>query len=257
MNIISYNFNKYQADAKLSNKKFAALLGYDKKTVSQMKKETYVFSEEEIKHIAFITGINEQELISEMHEKINLREKKIYGADFLNVRYQVLTYKNNNIGLISCLWDMLFLLFLAIMVLIKQFDLSIDNEALGVLKTICIIELLVFPFMYIVLPLLKIYFNRSYTVKVESNLKEEQMDEACGIVYGFLRRSINKSFIPHFFTIFSEGVIALYALLYMINVHFISWVYIVVIILFLISLSLSLYTFTFYFGKKQHRVLRS
>lgn len=257
MNIISYNINKYQADAKLSNKKFAILLGYDKKTISKMKKENYVFSEEEIKHIAFITGINERELVSEMHEKINLREKKIYGADFLNVRYQVLTYQSHRIGFISCLLDMFFLLFVAICLLLKQFDLSVEDNILGVLKIICMIELFVFPFMYIVFPLLKIYFNRTYVVKMETNLKEEHMDEACGIVYGFLRRSINKSFLPHFFTIFSEGVIALYSLVYMINMNIISWVYIVIIILFIISLSLSIYTFTFYFGKKQHQILRS
>lgn len=260
MNTVSYNLIKYQSDNKINNKAYAKELKTDVKTLRKMKRDSYEFSSEEIDRISFVTGIEKDKLQTEIHEKINLQEKKIYGAAFLNVRYQVLSYKSHKIGFISCMFDMLFLLVFAIFVITKQFDLSIDIDSLNVIKTICVIELFVFPFMYIVLPLLKIYYNRTYVVKLESNLKEEHIDEACGIVYGYLRRSINKSCIPHIFTIFSEGIIALYSILYITTVH-ISGIkligYIVMIVMFIISLSNSIITFTYYFGKKQHKILRS
>lgn len=258
MNTISYNLVKFQSDNKIKNKAYAKELKTDVKTLRKMKRDSYVFSSEEIERISFVMGINKEQLQTEIHEKINLQEKKIYGAAFLNVRYQVLSYQSHKIGFISCIFDILFLIVFAILVFTKQFNLSVDIDSLNVLKTICFIELCVFPFMYIVLPLLKIYYNRTYVVKLESNLKEEHIDEACGIVYGYLRRSINKSLIPHFFTIFSEGVIALYSILYITITNSKNWIgYIVMIIMFIISLVNSIITFTYYFGKKQHQVLRS
>lgn len=254
MNIVSYNLTMFQLNNKLKDKKYANMLGFDVKTLKKMKKESYVFSCEEIERIAFITGI--EKLQTEIHEKINLQEKKIYGANFLNVRYEVLSYQSHNIGLISCIFDILFLVILALLAIFKQFDLTIDTESLNVLRIIVIIELCVFPFMYIVLPLLKIYYNRTYVVKLESKLNENDIDEACGIVYGCLRRSINKSLVPHLFTIFSEGVIAIYAFC-CINYTKNIWGYIVMIVLFIISLVNSIYTFTYFFGNKQHKILRS
>ena len=255
MNKVSYNLIMYQLNNKLSNKKFASILNFDLKTFKQMKKDNYKFNEEEINRISFITGIKNPE--NEIHEKINLKDKKIYGADFLNVRYEVISYQSQKIGLISFIVDIIFLVMLLLFILTKQFDLTKDVDSLNVLRIICIIEVCVFPFMYIVLPLLKIYYNRTYKAILDYPLKDEYVDEAKGIVYGYLRRSINKSLIPHLFTIFSEGVLAIYSLIYL-NLENVKNKnsYIILIILFIISLINSIYTFTFYFGKKQHQILR-
>ena len=93
MNIVSYNLNKFQSDYKLNNKSLANKLSCTVKQLRQMKKESYMHTDEEIKKIATIMLISETELTTEMNEKINLKEKKIYGTDYLNVNYRVNSYK--------------------------------------------------------------------------------------------------------------------------------------------------------------------
>ena len=75
MNIVSYNLTMFQLNNKLKDKKYANMLGFDVKTLKKMKKESYIFSNAEIEKIAFVTGI--EKLQTEIHEKINLQEKKI------------------------------------------------------------------------------------------------------------------------------------------------------------------------------------
>ena len=48
-----------------------------------MKKESYQFNESEISKIASMMMISEDELQNEMNERLDLKEKKIYGTDYL------------------------------------------------------------------------------------------------------------------------------------------------------------------------------
>ena len=82
MNIISYNLKKFQDDNKLNNKKLALMLGVLPKKVKEMKKESYQFNESEISKIASMMMISEDELQNEMNERLDLKEKKIYGTDY-------------------------------------------------------------------------------------------------------------------------------------------------------------------------------
>ncbi len=250
MNIVKYNLVKYQLDNKMNNKKLCELLNCTKKELFEMKKESHKFNEEEIKKISKMMFITEEELTTEINERINLKEKKIYGTDYLNVNYKVLNYKIHNINLISAIVDLVFLLILAIFLVSKQIVLSTSlTKFMDILKTIFVIELLVFPFMYIVLPLLKVYFNRTYEAVLTSNIKDYYTEEACGIIGSCLRRSINKSIVPYIFTIFSEAVIALYCLLDMLYLNMIKIPNLVMVVLFVISLIISIYSLKYHFGK--------
>ena len=250
MNIVSYNLNKFQSDYKLNNKVLANKLSCTVKQLKQMKKESYAHTDEEIKKIASIMLISETELTTEMNEKINLKEKKIYGTDYLNVNYKINSYKIHKINTISCIIDIFFFVVLAVFLLTKQISLSLDyTKFTAILKTIFIIELLVFPFMFIALPLLKIYFNRTYDAVLTSNIKEYYQEEACGIIFSCLRRSINKSVIPYVFTLFSELVVALYCLFNLIYIKAIDICYLLMVILFVVSLIISIYSFKYHFGK--------
>ena len=132
----------------------------------------------------------------------------------------------------------------------KKISLSLDyTKFTSILKTIFTIELFVFPFMFIALPLLKIYFNRTYDAVLTSNIKEYYQEEACGIIFSCLRRSINKSVIPYVFTLFSELVIALYCLFNLIYIKKIDICYLLMVILFVISLGVSIYSFKYHFEK--------
>ena len=103
--------------------------------------------------------------------------------------------------------------------------------------------------MFIALPLLKIYFNRTYVAVLTSNIKEYYQEEACGIIFSCLRKNINKSVIPYVFTIFSELVIALYCLLSLVYMKKIEICYLIMIILFVISLTVSIISFKYHFEK--------
>lgn len=250
MNIVSYNLNKFQSDYKLNNKSLANKLSCTVKQLRQMKKESYMHTDEEIKKIATIMLISETELTTEMNEKINLKEKKIYGTDYLNVNYRVNSYKIHKVNTISCILDILFFAILALLLITKKISLSLDyTKFTSILKTIFTIELFVFPFMFIALPLLKIYFNRTYDAVLTSNIKEYYQEEACGIIFSCLRRSINKSVIPYVFTLFSELVIALYCLFNLIYIKKIDICYLLMVILFVISLGVSIYSFKYHFEK--------
>ena len=250
MNIITYNLIKYQSDNKLNNKLLSQRLDCDVKKIKEMKKESYVYSEEEIDNISNMMFISKEELTTQMNERINLKEKKIYGTDYLFVNYKVLEYKKHNINLVSAIIDLVYFIALAILLLLNMISLSnSQTPLLNVLKITFIIELFVFPFMFIVLPLLKIYFNRTYKVVLTSNIKEYYQEEACGIIFSCLRRSINKSGVPYFFTLFSEGVIALYCLLSIINSNEPKVGYIIMLVMFLISLGISIYSFKYHFKK--------
>ena len=250
MNIVSYNLNKFQSDYKLNNKSLANKLSCTVKQLRQMKKESYMHTDEEIKKIATIMLISETELTTEMNEKINLKEKKIYGTDYLNVNYRVNSYKIHKVNTISCILDILFFAILALLLITKKISLSLDyTKFTSILKTIFTIELFVFPFMFIALPLLKIYFNRTYDAVLSSNIKEYYQEEAGGIIFSCLRRSINKSVIPYVFTIFSELVIALYCLFNLIYIKKIDICYLLMVILFVISLGVSIYSFKYHFEK--------
>lgn len=250
MNIINYNLLKYQSDNKLNNKVLAQRLGCSLKEVRQMKKESYVYTDEEIKKISVMMFISEEELKTEMNERLNLKDRKIYGTDYLFVNYKVLKYKKHNINLISAIVDLLFFVVLGILLLTNMISLSnSQTPLLNVLKIIFVIELFVFPFMFIVLPLLKVYFNRTYEAVLTSNIKEYYQEEACGIIFSCLRRSINKSGVPFFFTLFSEAVIALYSVLSILNTTQGKVGYIIMIVLFIISLVISIYSFKYHFSK--------
>ena len=247
MNIVSYNLVKYQSDNKLSNKQMAERFNYPVKQIKQMKKETYIFNQEEINFLSKKMLISEEELSTQMNERINLKEKKIYGTDYLFLNYKVINYKRHNINLISATIDLLYFIILAVLLACKL--ISLDNsqtQLLNILKVTFIIELFVFPFMFIVLPLLKIYFNRTYEAVLVSNVKEYYQDEACGIVHSCLRRSINKSIVPYFFTLFSEGVIALYCLFSIINTQEQKIGYLIMLFLFILSLVISIYSFKYH-----------
>lgn len=255
MNVVSYNLCKFQADYKWDNKQLANKLGCSPKQARLMKKENYNHSQEEIETIAKLMLITKEELTTEMNEKINLKEKKIYGTDYLNVSYKVLSYKIHKINNLSALIDILFFLVLGILIITKQISLTLQyTKFMGILKTAFVIELFVFPFMFFALPLLKIYFNRTYEAVLTSNIKEYYQEEACGIIFSCLRRSINKSIIPYVFTIFSELVIALYCLLNILYTKKIQIAYFIIVILFLISFVISIISFKYHFGKNGHNV---
>lgn len=255
MNIVTYNLIKFQSDNKLNNKKLALMLGCLPKDIRKMKKESYVFSNEEKERIANLMMISVSKLETEMNERINLREKKIYGTDYLYVDYKVLHYKSHIINTISCIIDILFLIILVIMLLTKQISLSVNyTKTINVLKSIFLVELFVFPFMFIAFPLLKIYFNRTYEAVLTSNIKEYYQEEACGIIFSCLRRGINKSLLPQLFTIFSEGVIALYSLLIIIYTNQISFGYFTMIILFVISFVITIISFKYHLNKYSHKI---
>lgn len=250
MNIVSYNLVKYQSDNKLSNKQMAERFNYSIKQIKQMKKETYIFNQEEISVLSNKMLITEEELSTQMNERINLKERKIYGTDYLFLNYKVINYKMHNINLISAIIDLLYFVILAILLVLKL--VSLDNsqtQFLNILKVTFIIELFVFPFMFIVLPLLKIYFNRTYEAVLVSNIKEYYQEEACGIIHSCLRRSINKSIVPYFFTLFSEGVIALYCLLSIMNTQEQKVGYFIMLFMFILSLSISIYSFRYHYEK--------
>ena len=255
MNIVSYNLRKFQEDCKINNKKLALMLGCLPKEVRKMKKDSYQFDNSQIEKIAKIMYISEEELQTEMNERIDLQKRKIYGTNYMFLNYKVLEYKTNKVNYISAFLDFLFVLFLIIFLLTKNISLSINNtNALSILKTIFVIELLVFPFMYIAFPYLKIYFSKTYKAVLTSNLKEENKDEACGIILGCLRQSINKSVIPHLFTIFSEGVIALYCFLYLQYINSIDMCYLIMIIIFIACFISSIMAFT-YFGERKGSIV--
>ncbi len=251
MNIVGYNLIKFQNDFKLSNKKLAFMLGYQTKKVREMHKENYIFNEEEIEKIAQVMLMSKEELTTEMNEKINLKERKIYGTDYLNVNYKVLDYKIHNVNLVSAIID--FILFIVFAMFAILGVISLENTKTSfqnILKIIMIVEIFVFPFMFIALPLLKVYFNRTYKAVLTSNIKEYYQEEACGIIFSCLRRSINKSVVPYFFTLFSEAVIALYSLLSILENDMNNlWGYIIIVILFIVSLSVSIYSFRYHFSK--------
>lgn len=250
MNIVSYNLIKFQADYKLSNKKMAESLKVTKKKLYLMKQDKYQFNEEEIKKLSQVMFIEEEELKTKMFEKINLKEKKIYGTNYLNLNYEVISYKHHNINLISAIVDLIFFIVLSILLLTSNISLNIAyTPILNILKIIFIVELCVFPFMFIALPLLKIYFNRTYVAVLKSEIKEYYQEEACGIIFSCLRRSINKSMIPYIFTLFSELVIALYCLFTLLYINQIEISYIIMIILFVVSFMISVYSFKYHFGK--------
>jgi hypothetical protein len=250
MNVVSYNLWKFQLDYKLDNKRLAQKLGCSPKHARLMKKESYEHTEEELETIAKLLLISKEELTTEINEKINLKEKKIYGTDYLNVNYKVLNYKSHKINNISAVIDIMFFVVLAVFLITKQISLSIQyNNFMGILKTAFVIELFVFPFMFVALPLLKIYFNRTYTAVLTSNIKEYYQEEACGIIFSCLRRSINKSIIPYVFTIFSELVIGLYCLLNLIYTKKIEFSYLIMVILLIISLVISILSFKYHFEK--------
>lgn len=250
MNIVSYNLVKFQDDHKIKTTKLAQMLNCSKKDVVKMRRQSYKFSDQEIKKIASVMFITEKELTTEMCEHINLKEKKIYGTDYLNVDYKVESFKIHNINLISAIVDLIFFITLAILLVSKQIILSLNySPFINILKTIFIIELFVFPFMFIALPLLKIYFNRTYEATLKSKVKEYYKEEACGIIQSCLRRSINKSIIPYVFTLFSELVIAMYCLFNLIYIKAIELGYLVMIILFVISLIISIYSFKYHTKK--------
>lgn len=255
MNIVTYNIIKYQSDNKLNNKVLAQRLSLEVKQLKQMKKETYVYSDEEITKLSEAMLISKEELTTQMNERINLKEKKIYGTDYLFVNYKVLNYKSHNINLISAIYDLIYFILLTILLLCNVISLkNSDTPLLNVLRITFIIELFVFPFMFIVLPLLKVYFNRTYEAELTSKIKEYYQDEACGIIFSCLRRSINKSIIPYIFTLFSEGIIALYSLLSIINTNQEKIGYIIIVILFIISLIISIYSFKYHFKKYGNKV---
>lgn len=252
MNIVGYNLIKFQNDNKLSNKKMANLLSISTKQYCLWKKEKYNFTNEEIKKIASIMLISEDELRTKMAEHINLKERKIYGTDYLNIDYEVISYKIHNINLYSAIVDLLYLLILFIFLITKQVELSHDySSIMNILKITFIIELCVFPFMYIVLPLLKIYFNRTYVAVLKSKIKPYYQEEACGIILSCLRRSINKSIIPYIFTIFSELVISLYCFIHLLYIKQIKIGYFVMVLLFIISLIMFIYSCKIQFGKNK------
>lgn len=256
MNIVSYNLIKFQDDAKFNNKKMASKLGYPVKQVRKMHNENYQFTDEELQRLCEVMGYTKEELTGEMNERIDLKKKKIYGTDYMFLNYKVNSYKNQIINLVSAIIDILFFVILAIFLFTKQVDITNDyNGFLSVLKVIFIIELLVFPFMFFVFPYLKVYFCRTYDATLKTNLKEDyKKDEACGIILGCLRRSINKSTIPYIFTIFSELVIALYCLFLMIYINKINFGCLFMIILFAISFVISIYSFRYHFSKKGSNV---
>jgi hypothetical protein len=250
MNIINYNLLKYQSDNKLNNKILAERLDCSVQEIRQMKKESYTYSEDQIQKIAKMMFISEEELKTEMNERINLKDRKIYGTDYLFVNYKVLSYKKHNINLISAIVDLLYFVVLGVLLLTNMISLgNSQTPLLNVLKIIFVIELFVFPFMFIVLPLLKVYFNRTYEAVLTSNVKEYYQEEACGIIFSCLRRSINKSGIPFFFTLFSEAVIALYSLLSILNTTQVKIGYIIMVGLFILSLTISIYSFKYHFSK--------
>lgn len=252
MNIVGYNLIKFQNDNKLSNKKMASLLSISLKQYRLWKKEKYNFSNEEIKNISKTTLISEEELQTKMYEHLNLKDRKIYGTDYLNIDYEVISYKIHNINLYSAIVDLLYLIILAMFLITKQIELSHDYSSLmNILKITFIIELCVFPFMYIVLPLLKIYFNRTYIAVLKSNIKPYYQEEACGIIQSCLRRSINKSIISYIFTIFSELVISLYCFIHLINIKQIKIGYFIMVILFIISFIMFIYSCKIQFGKNK------
>lgn len=253
MNIVSYNLVKFQDDNKIKNSKLAIMLGYSPKVVRKMRRQSYQFNESEIKQIASMMMISTDQLTTEMNEHINLKEKKIYGTDYLNVDYKVIKFKDHKINLISAIIDLIFFTTLAILLLSKQIILSLNySQFINILKTIFVIELFVFPFMFIALPLLKIYFNRTYEAVLKSNIKEYYQEEACGIIHSCLRKSINKSIIPYIFTIFSELVIALYCLFNLLYIKTIDFSYLIMIILFIISFGVSVYSFKYHTKKHGH-----
>lgn len=255
MNIITYNLVKYQSDNKLNNKILAERLNCSKKEIREMKKESYCYTQEQINQIAKMMFITEEELQNEMNERINIQERKIYGTDYLFLNYKVLNYKTQNINLISCMFDILYFITFVIFIITNVISLNnpYQDGILNVLKIILMVEILVFPFMFIVLPVLKIYFNRTYEAKLTTSVKQYYQEEACGIVFSCLRRNINKSIIPYVFTIFSEAVIALYSIIYIKNSGSIFSInnigYIIMIILFIVSLSISIYSFRYHSSK--------
>ena len=250
MNIISYNLKKFQDDYKLDNKRLAEKLSCSVKEVKNLKKENYQHTEEDIEKLCKLMLITKEELTTEMNERINLKEKKIYGTDYLNVNYKVLNYRTHKINTISAVIDILFIIVLAIFLITKQILLTNNyTQFISILKTTFVIELFVFPFMFIALPLLKIYFNRTYVAVLTSNIKEYYQEEACGIIFSCLRRHINKSIVPYVFTLFSELVIALYCLLTMLYIKQIIFAYFVMVILFVVSFIVSIKSFKYHFEK--------
>ena len=257
MNIVGYNLIKFQNDYKLSNKKLAFMLGCTVKQLKQMHKESYQFNDQEIEKISEVMLISKEELTTEMNERINLKERKIYGTNYLYVNYKVLDYKIHNVNLISAIIDFVFFVVFTIFALTGIVSLGETSSSFQeVLKMTIFIELFVFPFMFIALPLLKIYFNRTYKAVLTSDIKEYYQEEACGIILSCLRRSINKSVVPYFFTLFSETVIALYCLLEVLSNNQNIIGSIIVIVLYLISLIVSVYSFKYHFSKYGNVIIK-
>ena len=66
MNIVSYNLNKFQSDYKLNNKSLANKLSCTVKQLRQMKKESYMHTDEEIKKMQedFLDACSKSKLIT-------------------------------------------------------------------------------------------------------------------------------------------------------------------------------------------------
>lgn len=254
MNIIHYNLLKFQSDNKLNNDGMATLLNVPIKKYKQMKRKDYKFLEDEVTNIVNRLHLDKVSFVNTIEETINLKERKIYGTNYLYLKYVIKDYKEHFINTISCIVDVIFMIISILAIITKQIDFTIEASSfVSNLKIILLVEVFVLPFMFIVFPVLKGYFNRTYIASLKSKIKEENKEEACGIILGCLKRSINKSIILFAFTIFSEGVFSLYSLLYMLETK-INFTIILILILFIISFVISIMCLNVIFGKNKTRV---
>ncbi len=257
MNCVAYNLRRIRLASKNRLKYFALILDENPKIVRQWESGRKIPSEEETLKIVSKLSLDYEDFTTKINETINLKERKVYGTDYPFLKYSVIDYKSHYENFVSGIIDLLFVILLIIFWIAGGLPISANTEGfLDVLQMIFVIEILVLPFMFIVLPLLKFYFNRTYIAILESNLKEELQDEACAIIYGCLQKSINKSIAPHAFTIFSEIIVGLFCLLYMIQSKEISWMLISLATLAFIAIIYSLYCLRYCFGKKQNKVLK-
>ncbi len=218
MNFVAYNLFKYRRDYKISFKELSTILKVPKKTIRNWEKGITQPTEVEIVQLANLFHVDYLSFQNEAFEIIDLQKKKIYGTNYTHLKYQVNQYQTHRFPLFSVLFDLFVVLCLIIFAILKKLPLEEGSMSiLSILKIVFLVEMFVTPLLSVALPLLKLYYNRSYVVSIDTIIHKNHKEEIEGIVESQLVKNIHKSVFISLFTIFSQLCFVIYVICYMID----------------------------------------
>ncbi len=255
MNFVAYNLYKYRKEYKISIKEISSILNVSKKTIYQWEKEKDDPTEEQIKILANLFHVDYLSFSNESFETIDLRKKKIYGTNYTYLKYHVIECKRHIFPLISFISDILVVIFLLLCAILKKLPIEEGTIAiLTILRFVFLIELFVTPLLFIALPALKLYFNRSYIVSIDTKVLKDNKEEIEGIVESQLVKNIHKNIFLSMFTIISQLLFVIYFICYMIDLEIISVYFILFLVFSLVSIILSIINIMRYYKYYPNKV---